>query len=115
MNSCVICTVPLKTTNRTRRTMKYCLDCKVTTLKKQKRDWSRKKIGKLGKKRVCHFCKIMIDDNADLKRIYCVDCAVLRGKILHHISYKKRLRLSVTDGKVGASTLATRLNGVRHA
>ena len=74
---------------------KYCDDCKIKRWKMQKRDWKRKEVGTYGKKRYCRFCKIVLHDDMKSDRIYCVNCAVIRDKILHHISYVKRKKVEL--------------------
>lgn len=86
---CINCTNHFDTTIKTRN-KKYCDECKLTIWHKQKKDWKRKKMKTFGKIRLCHYCKIDLGDDAKTDRIYCVDCAVIRDKILHHISYLKR-------------------------
>lgn len=71
---------------------KYCDICRKEVLKIQKRDWKRKLTGTYGKIRMCVLCKVILDNSSKADREYCVECAVLRDKVLHHTSYKKRSR-----------------------
>lgn len=87
MKYCSICKCEIKNRNNNQ---KYCVICKFNVWKTQKRDWKRKKVGTYGKKMVCKYCKEELGDDSKTDRIYCVDCAVIRDKILHHISYLRR-------------------------
>lgn len=89
---CVNCKKEFEYTKKTKN-RKYCDSCKLSIWYKQKKDWSRKKAGTFGKPRLCHYCKVELGDDAKTDRIYCVNCAVIRDKILHHISYKKRKKI----------------------
>ena len=77
-----------KTKNR-----KYCDSCRKEIWKMQKRDWKRKQMGTYEKIRMCVLCKIVLDNSTKTDREYCVNCAILRDKVLHHTSYKRRKTL----------------------
>ena len=93
---CVNCTNEFKCVVKTKN-KKYCDICRIEIWKNQKRDWHRKKVGKYGKPRVCILCKIEFEDEASANREYCVNCAILRDKVLHHTSYKKRSRKTLKE------------------